>query len=176
MRMFRDSARQFGPVAAVTCFFLLAISVSSRAADTGCAAVRAAVALQSKTPFHATVSSASTHQGSTAAAKNEMVWIDNTLYMQMGDRWVGGPMPPERALVGVTGGNLPFSECKQLPGATISGQATTVYSAVMQSGEHVQLLISTTSGQLLREILDVRMINVTVDFEYTNVRAPALSK
>jgi hypothetical protein len=104
-----------------------------------------------------------------------MVWIDNTLYMQMGGRWVGGPMPPERALVGVTGGNLPFGECKQLPGATISGQATTVYSAVMQSGEHVQLFLA-TNGQLVREILDVMGMNVTVDFEYANVRAPALSK
>ncbi len=105
-----------------------------------------------------------------------MVWIDNKLYMQMGGRWVGGPMPPERALVGVTGGNLPFSECKPLPAATISGQATNVYSAVMQSGEHAQLFISVTSGQLLRETLNVNMIIVTVDFEYTNVRAPALSK
>jgi hypothetical protein len=176
MPMFRDSTMRWGLVASVTGSFLLAMSVSSQAADSGCAAVRAAVALQSKSPFHATVSSASAQGASTPAAKSEMVWIDNTLYLQMGGRWVGGPMPPERALVGVTGGNLPFSECKQLAGATISGQATTVYSAVMQSGEHVQLFISSSSGQLLRETLDVRMTNVTVDFEYTNVRAPALSK
>jgi hypothetical protein len=173
MRMFCKSTIPWGLITSVTGSLLLAISVSSRAADAGCSAVRAAVALQSKTPFHATVSSV--QKTSTAAAKNEMVWIDNTLYMQMGGRWVGGPMPPERALVGVTGGNLPFSECKQLPVAIISGQATTVYSAVMQSGEHVSLFLS-TSGQLLREVLDVMGTNVTVDFEYANVRAPTLSK
>jgi hypothetical protein len=173
MRILCKSTMQWGLLASVTYSLLLTISVSSRAAETGCAAVRAAVALQSKTPFHATVSSV--QKSSTPAAKNEMVWIDNTLYMQMGGRWVGGPMPPERALVGVTGGNLPFSECKQLSGGTISGQATTVYSAVMQSGEHVQLFLS-SSGQLLREVLDVVGRNVTVDFEYSNVRAPALSK
>jgi hypothetical protein len=173
MRLFCESTMQLSLVASVTCSLLMAVSVSSRAADTGCAAVRAAVVLQSKTPFHATVSSAL--KSSAPAAKSEMVWIDNKLYVQMGGRWVGGPMPPERALVGVTGGNLPFSECKQLPGATISGQATTVYSAVMQSGEHVQLFLS-TSGQLLREILDEMGMNVTVDFEYANIRAPALSK
>jgi hypothetical protein len=164
------STMQWGLLTSVTGSLLLAISVSSRAADAGCSAVRAAVALQSKAPFRATVSSTQ-----SAAAKNEMVWVDNMLYMQMGGRWVSSPMPPERALVGVTGGNLPFSECKPLPGATISGQATTVYSATMQSGEHVQLFLS-SSGQLLREVLDVMGRNVTVDFEYSNVRAPALSK
>jgi hypothetical protein len=173
MPTFCKATKQSAVLASAACSLLLALSVSSRAADAGCAAVRAAVALQSKTPFQATVSSA--QKSSSPAAKSEMVWIDNTLYMQMGGRWVGGPMPPERALVGVTGGNLPFGECKQLPGATISGQATTVYSAVMQSGEHVQLFLA-TNGQLVREILDVMGMNVTVDFEYANVRAPALSK
>ncbi len=173
MRMFHRPSLPLRLHALIACCFLVVAPVSSRAADTACAAVRAAVALQSKTPFHATVSSAKTD--SAAGAKNEMVWIDSTLYMQMGGRWVGGPMPPERALVGVTGGNLPFSECKLLPGATISGQITIVYSAVMQSGEHVQLFLSTT-GQLVREILDVMGMIVTVDFDYANVRAPTLSK
>ncbi|HEY2683085.1 MAG TPA: hypothetical protein VGI93_06235 [Steroidobacteraceae bacterium] len=138
--------------------------------------VRAAVALQSKTPFHAMVTSAPTQAGTIPAGKSEMIWIDNTLYLSMSGRWVGGPMPPERALVGVTGGNLPFSECKRLPDATISGQPTNAYSAVMQSGEHVQLFISASGGQLLRETLDQHVAQVTVDFAYTNVHAPALGK
>jgi hypothetical protein len=40
---------------------------------------------------------------------------------------------------------------------------------------HVQLFRS-ASGQLQRETLDIMGTNVTVDFEYANVRAPALSK
>lgn len=163
-------------VAALIGTLFIATSMISQAAGAECAAVRAAVALQSKTPFHAIVSNSSTPSSTTAAAKNDMIWVNNTLYMQMGGRWLGSPMPPERALMGVTGGNLPFSECKQLPSATIAGQAATVYSAKMQSGEQVQLFISATSGQLLREILDEKIMNVTVDFDYSNVRAPALSK
>jgi hypothetical protein len=169
-------ALHLGMAAAVTCTLAAGAPNGVRAADSDCGAVRAAVALQSKTPFHATVTNTPTRAGTIPVVKNDMIWIDNTLYLSMNGRWVGGPMPPERALVGVTGGNLPFSECKRLPDSTASGQPTSVYSAVMQSGEHVQLFISATSGQLLREMLDQNVMKVTVDFEYTNVHAPALSK
>jgi hypothetical protein len=172
MRMFCNSSVQWTLIASVTSSFLMAMSLSARAAGAGCAAVQAAVAIQAKTPFRATISSAT----GNPAPKTEMVWINNTLYIQMGGRWIGGPMPPERALVGVTGGNLPYSDFKQLPGATIAGQPATVYSAVVQSGEHAQLFVSTTSGQLVREILDVNTITVTADFDYSNARASAQSK
>jgi hypothetical protein len=162
-------------MAGFTGTLLLAASYTGRAAESACKAVQAAVELQSKAPFHATVTGTPTRAGTPAAAKSEMIWIGNTLYLSMGGRWVGGPMPPERALVGVTGGNLPFSDCARLPDATVSGQPTSVFSAKMQSGESVQLFIS-ASGQLLRDILDQHVMTVTVDFEYANVRAPALSK
>jgi hypothetical protein len=169
-------AARLGMATAVTCALVIALPMEARAADSDCGAVRAAVTLQSKTPFRATVTSAPTRAGTIPAGKSDMIWVDNTLYLSMSGRWVGGPMPPDRALVGVTGGNLPFSECKRLPDATILGQPTTVYSAVMQSGEHVQLFISTSGGQLLRETLDQQIALVTVDFGYTNVHAPALAK
>jgi hypothetical protein len=162
--------------AAVTGTLLLAAPDGARAADSDCKAVQAAVALQSKTPFHATVTNSPARAGTVPVGKSDMIWIDDTLYLSMGGRWVGGPMPPDRALVGVTGGNLPFGECKRLSDATVSGQPTSVYSATMQSGEHVQLFISTTSGLLLRDTLDLQVMKVTADFDYTNVRAPALGK
>ena len=162
-------------IACLTGIFLLAASFTGRAAESACKAVQAAVELQSKTPFHATVSGTPTRAGAPAAAKTEMIWINNTLYLSLGGRWVGGPMPPERALVGVTGGNLPFSDCAPLPAASGTGQPMSVYSAKMQSGESVQIFIS-PSGQLLREILDLHVTTVTVDFEYGNVRAPELGK
>lgn len=165
----------FGVMAGFTAALLIAAPYMAQAADSACKAVQAAVALQSKTPFHATVTGTPTRPGGPAASKSEMIWIDNTLYLSMGGRWVGGPMPPERALVGVTGGNLPFGDCTRLPDATIAGQSTSVYSAKMQSGELAQLFIS-ASGQLLRDILDQHVMTVTVDFEYANVRAPTLSK
>ena len=76
-------------------------------------------------------------------------------------------MLPERALVGVTGGNLPFQRCA--PASCERHRITdAVYSATMQSGESVQIFIS-PSGQLLREIPDLYFTTVTVDFEYANV-------
>jgi hypothetical protein len=57
----------------------------------------------------------------------------------------------------------------------VAGQPTSVYSAKMQSGESVQLFIS-ASGQLLRETIDEQVMTVAVGFDYTNVRAPALSR
>ena len=172
----RGFRARLATVAAVATCSLLAVTKDARAADADCKAVQAAVTLQSKTPFRAMVSGTPTRRGSIPASKSEMIWIDNTLYLAMGGRWVGSPMPQERALVGVTGGNLPFGDCKRLPDARVSGQAATAYSATMQSGEHVQLFISSGSGQLLRETLDQQIMMVTVDFEYTNVRAPALGK
>jgi hypothetical protein len=162
-------------IVAFTGTLLLAVSFGCQAAESACSTVQAAVQQQSKTPFRATMTGTPTRPGTLAASKSEMIWIGNTLYLSMGGRWVGGPMPPERALVGVTGGNLPFSDCARLPDATVIGQPTSVYSAKMRSGESVQLFIS-ASGQLLREVIDQHVMSVAVDFDYANVHAPALSK
>src|ERR1700733_14311612 len=97
--------RALSMMAGFTGTLLLAASYTGRAAESACKAVQAAVELQSKTPFHATVTGTPSRAGTPTAAKSKMIWIDDTLYLSMGGRWVGGPMPPERALVGVTGGN-----------------------------------------------------------------------
>jgi hypothetical protein len=134
-----------------------------------CGAVQAAVALQSKTPFHATISRA-------GAPANEAIWVNNTMYTKMSGNWLPSPMPPENALSGVTGGVTHFSACRRLADDPIKGEPMAVYAAKMESGEAVELWISTKSGLLVRDVVDVQGIKVTADFDYANVRAPAVAR
>ena len=164
----------FTAATAVTCAMLLAAPDNARASGSDCTAVQIAVALQSKTPFHATVTKVPTQAGAFATEKDESVWIGNKMYLTLGKSWHGAPMSPDNAITGVTGGNLPFSACERLADESIGGQATSVYAAKMGSGEHVKLYISTKSGLILRDIVDEEFMIVTADFDYANVRAPAM--
>jgi hypothetical protein len=133
-----------------------------------CAPVQAAVALQSKTPFHAVVGRA----GSTAT--NEDIWTGSIMYTKMSGDWLPAPMAPENALSGVTGGVTHFSACRRLADDAIRGEPMAVYAAKMESGEQVQLWISAKSGLPVRDVVDVQGIKVSADFDYANVRAPVV--
>jgi hypothetical protein len=133
-----------------------------------CAPVQAAVALQSKTPFHAVVG----RTGSTAT--DEAIWTGGMMYTKMSGGWLPAPMAPENALSGVTGGVTHFSACRRLADDAIRGEPMAVYAAKMESGEPVQLWISAKSGLLVRDVVDLQPIKVTADFDYRNVRAPVV--
>ncbi len=154
----------------------LALPTQARAAGVDCTPVHAAVTFQSRKPFHALVSSTPTRQGSIPATTTQAIWVGGTLYTQMADRWLPSPMPPENALSGVTGGVTHFSDCRRLADDAIHGEATTVYAAKMESGQAVQLWISTKTGLLLRDVVDQDIMKVTVDFDYANVQAPPVSR
>jgi|SRR5580704_4594611 hypothetical protein len=133
-----------------------------------CGPVQAAVALQSKTPFHAVV-------GRTGSkATDEDIWTGGIMYTKMSGGWLPARMAPENALSGVTGGVTHFSECRRLADDAIRGEPMTVYAAKMESGEQVQLWISAKSGLLARDVVDVQGIKVSADFDYANVRAPVV--
>ena len=133
-----------------------------------CAPVQAAVALQSKTPFHAVV-------GRTGSkATDEAIWTGSIMYTKMSGGWLPAPMAPENALSGVTGGVTHFSACRRLTDDAIRGEPMAVYAAKMESGEPVQLWISAKSGLLVRDVVDLQSMKVTADFDYVNVRAPVV--
>jgi hypothetical protein len=133
-----------------------------------CTPVQSAVALQSKTPFHAVI-------GRTGSkATDEAIWTASVMYTKMSGGWLPAPMAPENALSGVTGGVTHFSECRRLADDAIRGEPMTVYAAKMESGEPVQLWISAKSGLLVRDVVDLQPIKVTADFDYANVRAPVV--
>lgn len=161
-------------VAALLCT-ALALPTRARAADPDCTPVHAAVTFQSKKPFHALVSSTPTREGKIPPATSQAIWVGGTLYTQMGGRWLPSPMAPENALSGVTGGVTHFSACRRLADDAIHGETATVYAAKMESGQPVQLWISTKTGLLLRDVVDQDIMKVTVDFDYGNVQAPPVS-
>jgi hypothetical protein len=133
-----------------------------------CAPVQAAVALQSKTPFHAVI-------GRTGSkATDEAIWTGGVMYTKLSGGWLPARMAPENALSGVTGGVTHFSECRRLADDAIHGEPMAVYAAKMESGEPVQLWISAKNGLLVRDVVDLQVMKVIADFDYVNVRAPVV--
>ncbi len=149
---------------AIICI-LLALPSVAPAARADCGAVNAAFSVQAKTPFHAMITRAG------ASPAGEAIWIHNTVYTKMGGNWFPSPGTPGQA-PSVIGGIPNFSACRRLGDDAIRGEATVVYAAKMESGEDVQLWVSTKSGLPLRELVDVKSIKVTADFDYENVRQP----
>lgn len=151
--------------------FALPSRASAGRAD--CAAVQAAVVLQSKTPFHAVITKAPTKAGAFPTSADEAIWAGNTFYMKLSSSWLKTPMTADGVLQGVTGGIAHFSGCRRLADEVIRGEATAVYAAKMESGEQAQLWISAKTGLLLREVVDEDIMKVTAEFDYANVHAPA---
>jgi hypothetical protein len=159
-------------LAAATCA-VFGLPSLARAAVSDCTAVQAAVALQSKTPFHAITTLTATKAGAFPTSTNEAIYLDNKMYTRLGNSpWLPAPTDAAHALAGVTGGNATFSECRRLPDDAIHGEATMVYAAKMESGEPARLWISTKSGLLLRDVVDEGAMKVAAEFDYANVRPP----
>lgn len=159
---------------AVTCAVLLAAPRHAQAAGAGCAALKAAATLQSKTPFHATYTVAPKTAGAFPTEHQEEVWINGTMYLTLGDKsWHRSPMPdnPMDSFAGPIDG---FSQCQPLPAMTIRGEATAGYGVKLESGRTAQIWISPKSGLPVHEIFDQDILLATMDFDYANVKAPAM--
>ena len=159
-------------------FLLVAAHHSpDRAAGGGsdCTSVRAAVALLSKTPFHARITKTAARPGQFPTSTDEAFWAGNKLYVKLGGSpWLSSQISADNVLGSVTGGVAHFSDCRRLSDGAVRGEPTAVYAATMESGEQTQLFISAKSGLMLRDVLDEKdVMTVTTDFDFTNVRAPA---
>jgi hypothetical protein len=163
-------------VAAAAVCALCSLTTQARAAGSDCAPVQGAVTLQSKTPFHAVVRKVASRTEASPASADQAIWIGGVLYTQMADRWLPARVAPENVLSGVTGGVTNFSACRRLTDDAIRGEPTAVYAAKMESGQAVQLWISSKSGLLLREVVDEDIMKVSADFDYANVRAPVVAR
>lgn len=160
---------------AVICTVLLASASRARASASasGCTALMTAAKLQAKTPFHATYTVAPTKPGAFPTEHQEEIWINGTMYLTIAKSWHRSPMP-ENPMEGFAGPIDGFSQCHPLPAMTIRGEATTGYGVKLESGRTAQIWISPKSGLPVHEIFDQDILLATMDFDYTNVRAPAM--
>lgn len=77
---------------AVICGFLLATPHRARASAADCSAAMSAATLQSKTPFHATITVTPTTPGAFPIEHHEEIWVGNKMYTLLGDkRWLSDP-------------------------------------------------------------------------------------
>lgn len=159
----------------LSAFGILSLLVAAHSGGSDCAPVQAALGLLYKTPFHALITKTATRQGQFPTSTNEAIGVGDKLSVKLGkdSPWLTSQISADNQLGSVTGGIAHFRECRRLSDAAVHGEPTAVYAAKMESGEPVQLFISTKSGLLLRDVLDQDIMMVTTDFDFANVRMPA---
>jgi hypothetical protein len=90
-----------------------------------------------------------------------------------GPRWLVVPMAND-PMGGVDGPIDGFSQCRPLPAVTIRGEATTGWAVKFESSRLAKIYISPKSGLPVRDVAEQEPSIVTFDFDYANVRAPAV--
>jgi len=164
-------------VAALTvaiCTMVIIIPGSARASAADCSAAKAAATLQSKTPFHATYTVTPTTPGAFPTEHHEEIWVGNKKYTLLADkRWLKASVT-ENPMGGFTGPIQGFSDCRPLPAMSIRGETAAGYDIKMESGRRTKIWISPKSGLPVHDVVDQDILLVTLDFDYTNVRAPAM--
>ncbi|MEP6495531.1 MAG: hypothetical protein ABJF01_22780 [bacterium] len=165
-------AAPFAAIAAAICTVMLAAPNEARATAADCTAAKAAATLQSTTPFHATYVVTATQPGSFPTEHHEEIWVGNTMYTLLKDgRWMNAPVR-QNPMQGFTGPIPGFSDCRPVPTASIGGEMATGYDVKMESGRRAKIYISPKSGLPVRDLVDQDILLVTLDFNYTNVKAP----
>ncbi len=164
---------QLVTLAAAICAMAMRAPIPARASSADCTAATKAATLQSKTPFYATVIVTPTTAGAFPTEHHGETWVGKTMYTDLGDgRWMHVPVA-NNPMGGFTGPLTGFSDCRPLPAASIGGEMGTGYDFRMESGRRTKIWISPTSGLPVRYIVDQDILLVTIDVDYTNVKAPA---
>lgn len=165
---------QFVALAVVVVGIALGTPDSARAGAAGCAAATKAATLQSKTPFHAMYTVTPTTPGAFPTEHHEEIWVDKKMYTLLADkRWLNAPVT-ENPMGGFTGPIQGFSDCRPLPSMSIRGETAAGYDIKMESGRRAKIWISPKSGLPVHDVVDQDILLVTLEFDYANVRAPAM--
>lgn len=163
--------------AAVVVSGALLIALPSRshaAAGADCSALMAAARKQSQTPFHATFVMTPMVAGAFEPETHQEIWVNKKMYTLLpGPRWVFARVPDD-PMGGVNGPINGFMSCHPIPAASIRGETTTGYAVTLESRQKAQMWISPKTGLLVRDVVDQDPARVTFDFDYANVRAPAV--
>ncbi len=160
--------------AVAVCSMTMSAPAIAHAGAADCTALMTAARLQAKTPFHAVYTVTPTTPGAFPTEHHEEIWVDKKMYTLLADkRWLNAPVT-ENPMGGFTGPIQGFSDCRPLPSMSIRGETAAGYDIKMESGRRAKIWISPKSGLPVHDVVDQDILLVTLEFDYANVRAPAM--